>query len=146
MNGLDPRMNAFRPDRADARLKGKVEAARFVEGVTRRVTAFAAPLKRIPRADASLDSEVLHGEIFRVFEETAEGWSWGQLESDSYVGYVPTAALGSLVPEPTHSVSAIRTFAYPGPDMKLPALGWLRSAPISLFPARRRHAERFIGI
>ncbi len=123
MTDLDPRMNAFRPDRADARLRGKVAAARFVEGVTRRVTAFSAPLKRTPRAEASLDSEVLHGEIFRVFEETAEGWSWGQLESDSYVGYVRSEALGSLVPEPTHSVSAVRTFIYPGPDLKLPALG-----------------------
>jgi cell wall-associated NlpC family hydrolase len=121
---LDARLNAFRPDRADARLKGKVVAARFVEGVARRVTAFSAPLRRTPSADASLDSEVLRGEVFRVFEET-EDWSWGQLESDSYVGYLPSAALGSLLPEPTHVVSALRTFIYPGPDLKLPALGAL---------------------
>jgi hypothetical protein len=120
---LEPRLNVFRPDRADARLKGKVEAGRFVEGVARRVTAFSAPLKRTPKADAALDSEVLRGEVFRVFEETPEGWSWGQLESDSYVGYVPSEALGSLLPEPTHTVSALRSFVYPGPDMKLPALG-----------------------
>jgi hypothetical protein len=122
---LEPRLNAFRPDRADARLKGKVEAARFVEGVARRVTAFSAPLKRAPRDDATLDSEMLRGEVFRVFEETAEGWSWGQLESDSYVGYVPSEALGSLLPEPTHVVSALGTFVYPGPDLKLPVLGAL---------------------
>ena len=124
MTALDPRLNAFRPDRADARLKGKVEASRFVECVARRVTAFSAPLKRTPRVEASLDSEVLRGEVFRVFEE-ADGWSWGQLETDSYVGYVPSAALGSLIPEPTHVVSALRSFVYPGPDMKLPVLGAL---------------------
>jgi cell wall-associated NlpC family hydrolase len=125
VTALEPRLNAFRPDRADARLRGKVEATRFVEGVARRVTAFVAPLKRTPKADASLDSEILRGEVFRVFEETDDGWSWGQLESDSYVGYVRSDALGSLIPEPTHSVSALRTFLYPGPDLKFPAAGAL---------------------
>lgn len=125
MTELDPRQNAFRPDIADARLIGKVESGRFVEAVSRRVIAFAAPLKRTPRPDAPLDSEILRGEIFRVFEETGEGWSWGQLKTDSYVGYVPTEALGSLAPEPTHRVTALRTFIYPGADLKLPARGAL---------------------
>jgi cell wall-associated NlpC family hydrolase len=125
VSGLEPRLNAFRPDLADARLKGKVDAGRFVEGTRRRVAAFAAPLKRDPRADAHFDSEVLRGEVFRVLDETAEGWCWGQLETDSYVGYVPAGALGPLAPEPTHRVTALRTFVYPGPDMKLPALGAL---------------------
>lgn len=125
MSALEPRLHAFRPDLADAKLKGKVEAERFVEAVSRRVIAPSAPLKRIPRPDASLDSEVLRGEIFRVFEETAEGWSWGQLETDGYVGYVPTGVLGSLVPEPSHRVVALRTFVYPGPDLKLPVLACL---------------------
>lgn len=122
MSGLEPRLHAFRPDIADAKLKGKVETQRFVEAISRRVVVASAPLKRTPRPDASLGSEVLYGEIFRVFEETAEGWSWGQLETDGYVGYVPTAALGSLVPEPSHRVTALRTFVYPGPDLKLPPL------------------------
>jgi cell wall-associated NlpC family hydrolase len=125
VTALDPRLNAFRPDRADARLKGKVTSERFVEGVSRRVVAFSAPLKHSPRIDAPLDSEVLRGELFRVFDETPEGWSWGQLETDSYVGYVPTDALGSLVPEPTHRVAALRTFVYPGPDLRLPPRGAL---------------------
>jgi cell wall-associated NlpC family hydrolase len=122
---LDPRLNACRPDLADARLKGEVEAARFVEGTARRVVAAAAPLKRTPRTDASLDSEVLRGEIFTVFEETHEGWTWGQLATDRYVGYVATDALGPIEPEPSHRIAALRTFIYPGPDMKLPALGWV---------------------
>jgi cell wall-associated NlpC family hydrolase len=118
---LDPRTSAFRPDLADARLQGRVEAARFVEGTPRRVVAAAAPIKRKPRADAPLDSEVLRGELFTVFEDMAEGWSWGQLATDDYVGYVPTDALGPMSPEPTHRISALRTFLYPGPDLKLPA-------------------------
>ena len=121
MTDLDPRLHAFRPDLADARLKGEVEAVRFVEGRPRRVIAAAAPMKRTPRPDAPLDSEVLCGETFTVFEELGEGWSWGQLETDAYVGYVPTEALGDMTPAPTHRVTALRTFVYPGPDMKLPA-------------------------
>lgn len=125
MKALDPRLHAFRADIADARLKGKVEAERFVEAVSRRVVAASAPLKFAPEADATLESEILRGEVFRVFDEGREGWSWGQLETDSYVGYVPSEALGSLVPEPSHRVVALRTFVYPEPDLKRPALGSL---------------------
>jgi cell wall-associated NlpC family hydrolase len=127
---LDPRLNAYRPDLADAALKGKVEAARFIAGTPRRVVAPSSPMKTQPRTDASLASEILRGEIFTVFEDSPEGWSWGQLETDRYVGYVPTDALGSLAPEPTHRIAALRTFIYPGPDMKLPVI-----APLS-FGAR----------
>ena len=48
MTTLDPRLHAFRADLADVRLKGRVEAARFVEGAPRRVVAAAAPIKRDP--------------------------------------------------------------------------------------------------
>jgi len=122
---LDPRLHAYRPDLADARLKGKVAAARFVEGQTRRIVAPSAPVKRTPTADAALDSEALRGEIFTVFDAAAEGWSWGQLATDGYVGFVPTDALGSPAPEPTHRIAALRTFIYQGPDMKLPAIAAL---------------------
>ncbi len=118
---LDPRLHAWRPDLADIRLKGRVEAARFVEGMPRRVVAAAAPIKRVPRSDAGLESEALRGETVMVFEDLGEGWSWGQLETDSYVGYVPSDALSAEAPEPTHRVAALRTFLYPGPDLKLPA-------------------------
>lgn len=124
-NSSDPRVTAARPDLADARLRGQVAAARFVEGAPRGVVAPSAPLRRMPAADAPLDTEVLRGEIFTVFEDTAEGWSWGQLATDGYVGYVPTEALRADVPAPTHRVAALRTFVYPGPDMKLPPVAAL---------------------
>jgi cell wall-associated NlpC family hydrolase len=117
---LDPRLHACRPDLADARLQGKVAAARFVEGVPRRVIVPSAPLRRVPRSDAGYDSELLRGETVRIFDETDEGWSWVQSDTDAYVGYVSTDALGRLAPEPTHRVTALRAFVYPGPDMKLP--------------------------
>jgi cell wall-associated NlpC family hydrolase len=125
---LDPRLNAYRPDLADARLEGQVTASRFVAGSPRRVVAPSAPIRTKPAADASFASEALRGEIVTVFEETQEGWSWGQLATDGYVGYIATDALSADTPDPTHTVAALRTFIYPGPDMKLPALAALSFA------------------
>ena len=122
---LDPRLNAFRPDLADMRLRGKVEAQAFVEGRVRRVIAPTAPLRRVPRLDAPIDTELLRGETARVFEDTAEGWSWVQGEADFYVGFAPATALSEAAPEPTHRVTALRTFVYPGPDLKLPPIATL---------------------
>ena len=117
---LDPRLNAYLPALADARLRGVVEAERFAEGSLKRVVAVVAPLKRRPHEDAPLDSEVVLGEMVRVFGDTPDGWSWCQCQADSYVGFVPTAALDDVGPEPTHRVTALRTFLYPAPDLKLP--------------------------
>lgn len=122
---LDARLNAYLPELADARLRGRVEAARFAEGSLRRVVAAVAPLKRRPHAEAPLDSEVVLGEVVRVFGDTADGWSWCQCEADDYVGFVPSSALGDMEPEPTHRIVALRTFLYPAPDLKLPQRGML---------------------
>lgn len=117
---MHPRLTAARPDLADARLRGKVDAARFVDGEPRRVVAASAPLRRDARPDAALDTELLHGESVRVFEETAEGWAWIKLDTDGYVGWCPSEALGPQGPPPTHRVRTLRTFVYPGPSIKLP--------------------------
>ena len=113
-------MHAYRPDLADIRLQAQVEAARFVEGERRRVAAPTTPIRSAPRSDASINSEALRGEVVRVFEETAEGWAWIQLETDSYVGFVSSDALAAVDPAPTHHVTALRTFVYPAADLKLP--------------------------
>ena len=122
---LDRRVNAFRPDLADARLEGLVDAERFVAGVDRRIAAASTPIRRAPRSDGGIDSEALHGEVVRVFEETMEGWAFVQLETDGYVGYVSSDALGPLEPAPTHRVTALRTFIYPEADLRKPPLGLL---------------------
>jgi hypothetical protein len=117
----NPRLPA-RPDLAAAHLKGQVEAARFVEGVPMRVRAPVAPLRREPRSDAPLDTEALFGEAVTVYETDSEGWSWVQLKDDSYVGYLPTEALGPDGNAPTHRIDALRTFVYPSPSIKEPPL------------------------
>ena len=114
-----------RPDLAAAYLKGQVEAARFVEGTPMRVCVPVAPLRREPRSNAPLDTEALYGEAVTVFENDSEGWSWVQLKDDSYVGYMPTEALGPDVAQPTHRIDALRTFVYPTPSIKEPPLNAL---------------------
>lgn len=119
--GLDPRLNPYRSDMAAAHLRGEVEASRFVEGVDHQVKAAATPLRGRPDEEASALTHLLHGEVFRVYEEK-NGWSWGQAASDDYVGYVDSATLSKRVTAPTHRVAALRTFVYPAPNLKTPPL------------------------
>lgn len=120
--GLDRRLAAFRDDLADARLRGRVTAARFVEGSVMRVRAPVADLRARPSPEAGLDTQLLEGEAVRVFE-TREGWAWVQAERDLYVGYVAASALEVPGAAPTHRVAVPRSFTYRGADMKLPATG-----------------------
>lgn len=122
---LDKRLHAFREDLADARLKGEVDASRFVEGRPARIVAPTAPIRRRPAPDAPLETEALCGEPVLVFEATEEGWAWAQLQDDGYVGWLPTDALGGSGAEPTHRVVAPRTLVFAGPDIKLPPLAAL---------------------
>jgi cell wall-associated NlpC family hydrolase len=119
MTAFDKRITPARPDLAAANLRGKVDAASYSEGEIHHVIAGSAPLRREPRPDAPLDSEALMGEIFIVYE-MAEGWAWGQLKRDGYVGYLPEIALATGAGSVTHVVTVQRSFCYPGPSMKLP--------------------------
>lgn len=117
---FDRRLTPWRADLAAKHLEGKVEAARFADGRVMEVIAPQAPLRREPRPDAALDTETLKGERVTVYDSNAEGWSWGQLAADHYVGWLPSAALAPPGPPPTHKVAALRTLVFPGPSIKLP--------------------------
>lgn len=126
MTVQDRRLTAARPDLADIRLKGRVEAATFVAGRAARIAAPLVDMRRAPKADAGLDTQLLRGAGVSVFD-VADGWAWVQADHDGYVGYIEAVALAEGGAAPTHVVSATRTFLYPGPDMKLP-----RAAALSL--------------
>jgi cell wall-associated NlpC family hydrolase len=122
---LDPRVTPARPDLAARRLQGQVAATRFADAREHRVVDPQAPLRRAPSPDAPLDTEALMGERFDVYEIGEEGWAWGQLTADGYVGYMPAGALAASAPSPTHKVQALRTLVFPGPSIKLPPLASL---------------------
>ncbi len=117
---LDPRLTPARPDLAARHLEGKVTAARFVEGIEFEVFDPVVPVRREPSHDAALDTEALKGERVMVYDRDAEGWAWGQLKADGYVGWIPDIALVQPRTTPTHKVTALRTFSFPGPSIKLP--------------------------
>jgi cell wall-associated NlpC family hydrolase len=117
MAGLDKRLHAYRPDLAEAGLKGKVEAARFTEGVVKQVRTPVASLRRQPSPTSMQLTEALMGERLRVLDEK-DGWAWVKLEADHYVGYVESAALRDELLEATHEVLAPSTIIYPKADLK----------------------------
>jgi len=116
----DPRVTPARPDVAAKYLEGKVTAKRFVSGEEFEITDCLAPLRCAPSPDAQLATQALKGERATIYERNGEGWAWGQLSSDGYVGWLPDRALAKPVARPTHKITALRTFAFPGPSIKLP--------------------------
>jgi cell wall-associated NlpC family hydrolase len=87
-------------------------------GVAARIAAGAAPLRKDPRPDAPLLTEAIFGEAVQVYAQQ-DGWAHVQLAKDSYVGWLPEWALDTPLPA-THRVAALRSFVFPGPDIKLP--------------------------
>ncbi len=126
MNGLrmrfDPRTTPARPDLAALHLEGRVAAARFVAGTAFEIRDAQAPVRREPSPEAPLDTEALHGERVTVYDDNGEGWCWGQLGADGYVGWIPTNALRPPGPPPTHRVAALRTFIFPVRSIKAPPI------------------------
>lgn len=116
----DPRLTPARPEVAAKYLEGKVKAARFVTGEEFCVIDAIAPLRERPAADAMLSTQALKGERITIYDHNDEGFAWGQLNGDGYVGWIPDAALAKPLAAPTHKVTALRTFAFPGPSIKLP--------------------------
>lgn len=125
MVALDPRINPFRPEIAAEHLKGQVEAKRFVEGARHSVIEPVAALRRTASHEARLDTQALFGETMVVYETSDEGWVWGQLETDGYVGWMPTRALGKAEQAATHKVAVPRALAFAKPDIKTPPVAAL---------------------
>jgi hypothetical protein len=141
MAKLDPFLHAYREDLADVRLKDEVAAARYVEGRPAGITRGVVDLRRAPDPAARLDTQLLYGERVRVFEE-AGNWAWIQNETDGYVGYLRADALGAPVGNPTHRLRALRSFLYPEPDLKAPALDCLSIAsPVKVVGTKHGYSE-----
>ena len=115
----DPRLTPARGDLAAKYLEGTIKAARFVAGEEFEISEAIAPLRNGPSSDAKLATQALLGERVTVYDRNSEGFAWGQLNSDGYVGWLPDRALTKPGTAATHKVTALRTFAFPGPSIKL---------------------------
>jgi len=118
----DPRLTPARRDLAAQHLKGKITAARFVSGEEYEIVDALAPLREQPSTEAMLLTQALKGERVTIYDRDGEGFAWGQLKSDGYVGWLPDSALAKPTLAPTHKITAIRTLAFPGPSIKLPPI------------------------
>ncbi len=121
----DPRLTPARPDLAAKYLEGRIEARRFVTGEAFEISDSIAPLRGAPSSDAMLLTQALMGERVTIYDRDGEGFAWGQLNSDGYVGWLPDRALAKPAAAPTHRITALRTFAFPGPSIKLPPVDTL---------------------
>jgi cell wall-associated NlpC family hydrolase len=137
---FDSRLTPARPDLAAKFLEGQVEAERFVEGEVCEVVDPIAPLRREPVPDAPLDTEALKGERVTIYDINEEGWCWGQLQSDGYVGWLPANALMRPGDEPTHRVIVLRTFVFPAANIKAPPI---EALPFGAKLAIARVEDRF---
>ncbi|WP_369807089.1 NlpC/P60 family protein [Ancylobacter radicis] len=141
MTDRDPRLTPARPDLAAASLRGLVEAPLYVEGTVYRVVHATAPMRSEPSPEAPLTTEALFGETATIFETTMEGWAWGQLDADGYVGWLPAEALGPVGPAATHKIAALRTPVFPGPSIKLPPSALLSfGSRVNVVETRERFA------
>jgi cell wall-associated NlpC family hydrolase len=122
---LDPRLNAYRDDLADSRLRRVVAVPRYVEGRTARVVVGRAPLWRGPKPQAELDTFCHYGEEVLVFD-MAGGHAWCQSLFDGYVGYVEARhiAIGAA-PASTHFVATSGSYCYEAPDLHSAATDFL---------------------
>jgi len=118
MTAFDRRITPYREDLAAASLKGKVDAPRFVEPELMRIAVPALGMRSAPRPEAAYTTEALMGELVRVFE-IRDGWAWGQLADDGYVGYLPAEGLAPDHGEPTHVVAVPCATLYPVANIKV---------------------------
>jgi len=117
VNKPDPRLNAYRSNLADIRLVGQVEAQKFVEGDVTSVIEPRVGLRSKPEFTDGFVTEALLGDRVRVFD-VRDGWAWGQMEKDNYVGYLPLATVSGIHMGITHRVCVPATFIYPKADLK----------------------------
>jgi hypothetical protein len=116
---LDPNLHPYRLEVAADFLEGQVTSARFVSATEYQVRGGVASLRREGREDGEQLSQALHGDIIDIYEEV-DGFGWGQMRSDGYVGWFDMVALSSPVLPVTRKVSALRTYAFSKPDFKAP--------------------------
>lgn len=116
---LDPRVNAFRPDLADASLRAFVKAKTYAEPSLYQCVRGVVPLWKTPQEDAVRVSEIRYGEFLDVLELRDDGYAWVQNRNDRYVGYIDAeGTLSQTIAAMMNRISAMATFVYVEPDVK----------------------------
>jgi cell wall-associated NlpC family hydrolase len=130
MTALDPRIHAYRPDLADIRLQGQVDAARYVTGTPGTIITTISNVRTGPSASHPVTTQALLGETLQIFE-TRDGFHWVQLDIDGFTGYIRTGdADTNKAAAPTHTITAKLAHVYSRADIK--------SEPLEILPMGAR--------
>ena len=119
---FDKRITAIRNDIASDDFKGLIKRKKFVHGKKHNVISAYSPLYSLK--NSKLSTQLLYGEECSVFD-SSKGWSWVQSLRDGYVGYTPSKNLKKIKYNPTHKVTALRTFIYSSANIKSDAVNYL---------------------
>jgi cell wall-associated NlpC family hydrolase len=115
---MDRRYQAYNERVAAIDLKSDVGHHNFVHPERRQITVPLCDLLDQPNGDRQ--RQLLYGASVDRFEDVA-GWAFVRQNSDGYVGYLKSAALGSYS-TPTHYVANALTHSYRDADFKSPDL------------------------
>ncbi len=115
---MDARLTPANGRVAAERLRGLVQADRYVAGEARRVAVPVADLDGSP--GGMRDRQLLWGETVTVYE-LREGMAFVEAGRDGYVGYISEVSLAEPR-TPTHRVAVPATHLYRDDDMKSPDL------------------------
>lgn len=120
----DARVTPLRDGVASRSLEGIVGAEVYLDPKVMRCRVSAVGIHRAPDLASEQMNQLLFGEVFEAIEEEAGAFVWGQARRDGCVGFVAAGALSSApAPEPTHRISALRTYAFAEPSIKTHAAG-----------------------
>lgn len=108
---LDKAINPYRNDMAAVKLKNLVQVENYVEPKTYQIIANGAFLKSQADIESPSLTEALRGELIDIYE-IKNGFAWGQLQNDYYVGYIETDALSDKIVKYTHKISVLRTYGF----------------------------------
>lgn len=118
----DPRLTLMRDGVAALSLFGQVRADRYAPTIAARCVVAAAAIRKAADAGSEQQDQIIFGEAFDILSEDG-GFAFGQARRDGYVGFVERAALAQGLVEPSHWVSALRTYAFAEPDLKTATTG-----------------------
>lgn len=100
---------------AHVSLRDTVPAPHYTQGAWHSVGVCRTPLLSAP--DGGREREAIFGERFLVLE-MRDGFAFGALERDGYVGYVALEALHKTDTPASHVITAPRSYAKPSPQLK----------------------------
>jgi cell wall-associated NlpC family hydrolase len=79
------------------------------------------PMRKADAQDAEQINELCYGDVFSVYE-SKDGFMWGQVARDQYVGYVDEKHVSDSLHKPTHRIKNLTSFIFAEPSIKSPPI------------------------